>query len=174
MTELDNIVQLAIYLFEQIYSELWKINILLLETTTVAHSGQRYGGNTSLASHLECHRQACNLNVCYQGMGLIPTQGQRDRPYSRQASLLLLSKFPLDWVIDKTVSGNKPQTHSVYHPTLSKWLRMFLKNTYPQGPLPKLVICESWGGFWKWSFLRSVGDSDEQPGVEISKYHLIP
>lgn len=53
LIELDNTVQLAIYLFEQIYSELWKINILLLETTTLAHSGQRYGGDTKLASHLE-------------------------------------------------------------------------------------------------------------------------
>lgn len=45
-------MQLAIYLFEHIYSGLWKINTFLLETTTVAHKGQRDGGNINLASHL--------------------------------------------------------------------------------------------------------------------------
>lgn len=45
-------MQLATYLFEQIYSGLWKINTFLLETTTVAHKGQRDGGNMNLASHL--------------------------------------------------------------------------------------------------------------------------
>ena len=54
-------MQLAIYLFEQIYSGLWKINTFLLETTAVAHKRQRDGGNVNLASHFEWHGQACYL-----------------------------------------------------------------------------------------------------------------
>lgn len=49
----SNIMQLAIYLFEQIYSGLWKINTFLLETTAVAHKRQRDGGDVNLASHFE-------------------------------------------------------------------------------------------------------------------------
>lgn len=130
--------------------------MLLLEITKVAHSGQGYSGNTNLASLLVWHSQACHaMSAIGHGANSCT---RWDRPHSRQASVLLLSKLPLAWVIAKIVSGNETHTHAVYEPIVSNNYRDFMKFTSPNSiPTTCDQFTRSAVGSWNPYFVKSCG-----------------